>query len=191
MRRKILVVVDMQNDFIDGSLGTPEAQAIVPKIVKKIEAADDDTLIIFTKDTHFKDYLETQEGMNLPVPHCIYEPGKSNNGWCINKDIRSAWLGKENILIIDHEKYEIAPNNTILKHSFGSIELAKFTEYADEVELVGVCTDICVVSNALLLKAFNPEIKISVDAKCCAGTTPENHEAALKTMEMCQIEIRR
>lgn len=191
MRRKMLVIVDMQNDFIDGPLGTPEAQAIVPNVVEKIKDTDENTVVIFTKDTHFKDYLETQEGKNLPVSHCIYEPGEPNDGWCINKDIRSAWLGKENILIIDHEKYGTAPNNTILKHSFGSIDLAKFIDYADEIELVGVCTDICVVSNALLLKAFNPEVKISVDAKCCAGTTPENHEAALKTMEMCQIEIKR
>lgn len=195
MRRKILVVVDMQNDFIDGSLGTPEAQAIVPNVVNKIKNADDDTLILFTKDTHDEDYLDTQEGRKLPVEHCI----NGTNGWCINKAVRSEWLDKEDTLIIDDHPM-VDENNTIGKITFGSLWLARTIKEVLriidngeelEIELVGLCTDICVVSNALILKATFPEADIIVDASCCAGVTPESHEAALKTMEMCQIEIRR
>lgn len=195
--KKVLVVVDMQNDFIDGSLGTPEAQAIVPNVVKKIMDADKNTLILFTKDTHDENYLNTQEGRKLPVEHCIYESEKTNNGWCINKAVRSAWLSKEGALIIDDYPM-VNKNNTIIKITFGSLWLAKIINevlsIADngeelEIELVGLCTDICVISNAMILKATFPEAKISVDASCCAGVTPESHENALKAMEMCQIEI--
>lgn len=191
--KKILVVVDMQNDFIDGTLGTPEAQAIVPNVVKKIDDADEDTLILFTKDTHYEDYLDTQEGKKLPVEHCIYK----TNGWCINKAVRSAWIGKEGTFIVDKHPI-VKENNTIEKITFGARwlykiikEITEVTGYGEEleIELIGLCTDICVISNAMLLKAHFPEAKISIDASCCAGVTPESHENALKAMEMCQIEV--
>lgn len=171
--RKILVVVDMQNDFIDGALGTKEAQQIVSGVVRKIKqykSAD----IYATRDTHTADYLSTQEGKNLPVEHCI----KGTKGWEIRPEI--AELLQEAV-IVD-------------KPSFGSLALAELL-YAEnqkeelEIEMVGLCTDICVVSNALLLKAKMPEIKIAVDASCCAGVTPESHRAALETMKMCQIQV--
>lgn len=178
---KILVVVDMQNDFITGSLGTDQAKAIVPNVKKKIkEAAKNGDLIIYTRDTHYEDYLETQEGKKLPVEHCVYK----SPGWKILDELLppSAY---ERVEIID-------------KPTFGSYELVEriidnneVTPY-DEIELVGVCTDICVVSNALMLKAaFWESPEISVDATCCAGVTPESHEAALKVMEMCQINVKR
>ena len=173
----VLVVVDMQNDFITGSLGTPEAQAIVPNVKKKIEAAaKNGDLIIYTKDTHFEWYLDTQEGKKLPVEHCLY----NSKGWQIPDELLPP-VGYTNV-------------ETIEKPTFGSFILADLLAQTncDEIELVGLCTDICVVSNALLLKArlydFN---EISVDATCCAGVTPETHEAALKTMEMCQINVKR
>lgn len=171
--RKILVVVDMQNDFIDGALGTPEAVAIVENVKAKIREYDPADVFV-TMDTHGPDYLNTQEGRNLPVEHCI----KGSVGWLVRRDIAE---------ILDGAKvYE--------KPTFGSILLAKdIAEIASkediEIEVIGLCTDICVVSNALLLKASMPEVTISVDPKCCAGVTPESHEAALKTMQMCQIQI--
>lgn len=178
---KILVVVDMQNDFITGSLGTPEAQAIVPNVKKKIEeAVKDGDLIIYTRDTHMEDYLETKEGKKLPVEHCVYK----TDGWKIQADLLAP-PKYENAYIID-------------KFTFGSHELptlianSELAKSCSEIELVGLCTDICVVSNALLLKAaFYQTMEISVDATCCAGVTPESHEAALKTMEMCQINVKR
>ena len=191
--KKVLVVIDMQNDFIDGALGTPEAQSIVPNVVKKIKDADEDTLILFTKDTHDEDYLNTQEGRKLPVEHCI----SGTDGWCIKKAVRSEWLGKEDTLIIENHPM-VDENNTIGKITFGSLWLARIiadifrvTDNGEEleIELVGLCTDICVISNAMILKATFPEAKISVDASCCAGVTPESHENALKAMEMCQIEV--
>ena len=174
---KILVVVDMQNDFITGSLGSPEAQAIVPNVKKKIEeAAKNGDLIVYTKDTHFQDYLDTKEGKKLPVEHCLI----NSDGWQIPDEILPP-VGYTNTEVIE-------------KYTFGSLLLAELLARVecDEIELVGLCTDICVVSNALLLKArvYN-DIDISVDATCCAGVTPESHEAALKTMEMCQINIKR
>lgn len=161
---KTLIVIDMQNDFIDGSLGTPEAQAIVPKVKEKIKAYQDrGEEIIFTRDTHGMNYLDTQEGKMLPVEHCL----KGTKGWEIADDL------------------EVPGCSYIDKPSFGWTHWneRKF----DEIELVGLCTDICVVSNALILKAAFPEIKISVDASCCAGVTPQTHKAALQTMRMCQI----
>lgn len=169
---RLLVVVDMQNDFIDGSLGTPEAQAIVPNMVKKIKNWDGD--VVFTKDTHDKYYLLTEEGKNLPIEHCI----RGTRGADINEDIQR--------LIPEEELY------CYNKTTFGAPLLAENIaddDYYDYVELVGLCTDICVVSNALLIKAFAPEIEIAVDASCCAGTTPAKHEAALDIMESCQIKI--
>ena len=168
---KILVVVDMQNDFIDGSLGTPEAVAIVPSVINKIRQYEDGgNLIIYTKDTHFDDYLETREGRNLPVKHCI----KGTPGHDIPADI-----------LRSHEL-------VFEKLTFGSVELISYLKSLefDSVELIGLCTDICVVSNALMVKAHFPEIEVSVDSSCCAGVTPETHEAALTTMKMCQINIK-
>ena len=163
---KTLIVIDMQNDFIDGSLGTAEAVAIVDKVKAKIEAAAAaGDQIIFTRDTHQENYMETNEGKHLPVVHCI----EGTPGW----EIRDG-LYVEGADIIN-------------KPSFG------YTGWSDydfeEIELVGLCTDICVASNALILKALFPEIRISVDASCCAGVTPEKHEAALETMRSCQIKV--
>ena len=164
--KKTLIVIDMQNDFIDGSLGTKEAEAIVENVRKKIDAyreAGDE--IIFTRDTHHEDYLSTNEGKHLPVIHCI----EGSKGWQIRKG-----LDTEGSLIIDKPTFGYKGWK---EHSF------------EEVELVGLCTDICVVTNALLLKTLFPEIRVSVDSSCCAGVTPESHEAALQTMKMCQVEV--
>lgn len=179
---KVLVVVDMQNDFITGSLGTPEARAIVPNVKKKIEeAVKNGDLIVFTRDTHWPDYLSTREGKKLPVRHCI----KNTSGWEIHEG-----------LIPKGYNFVLFRN----KDTFGDVglseEIAEVLLHFDldvtEIELVGLDTDVCVVSNALLLKAaFYETCEISVDATCCAGVTPETHEAALKTMEMCQINVRR
>ena len=164
---KTLIVVDMQNDFIDGSLGTKEALAIVDNVKAKIkEYKDNGDEVIFTRDTHHDNYMNTNEGHYLPVVHCI----ENTEGW----EIREG-LYFEGAKIID-------------KPSFGYTGWGNFK--FDEIEIIGLCTDICVVSNALILKALNPEIKISVDPKCCAGVTPDSHNAALETMKMCQIEIR-
>ena len=173
--KKFLIVVDMQKDFVDGALGTKEAVAIVPSVKEKIESFDGE--IIITYDTHFEDYMETSEGKNLPVPHCI----KDTEGWQLNEDIRKALEGKD---------YTV-----VEKITFGSVDLPDFIEEKTEgenfsAELVGLCTDICVVSNALVLKANFPEAEISVDSSCCAGVTPETHEAALTTMKMCQITVK-
>lgn len=179
---KVLVVVDMQNDFITGSLGTPEAQAIVSNVKKKIDkAVTNGDIIFFTYDTHYDEYLDTKEGQKLPVKHCIHE----TEGWCMPADLR----------VRDYKNcYRVA------KHTFGCYNLPvmvedcirQVTDEPTEIELVGLCTDICVVSNALLLKSyFYEKYDISVDATCCAGVTPETHEAALKTMEMCQINVKR
>lgn len=166
---KTLVVVDMQNDFITGSLGTKEAEAIVPKVREKIaKAIENGDKIIFTQDTHFDDYLETQEGKNLPVKHCI----KDTKGWEIEETI-------------DNIKY---PHTHIQKLTFGSRNLPKHI-FTDEVELVGLCTGICVLSNAILLKAFNTELKVTVDASCCACVTPESHKTALEAMKLCQVNV--
>lgn len=180
---KVLVIVDMQNDFIDGSLGTDEAKAIVPNVVRKIEQSTGD-LILFTKDTHSSDYLETQEGRNLPIEHCIEE----TNGWMINDDVRNAWLRNIKTVIDSNIK-----DNTICKNTFGSKDLVKHLEKLEaninEIEFVGLCTDVCVISNAILVKAFLPEVKITVDASCCAGVTPESHNIALDAMRACQINV--
>ena len=168
----ILIVVDMQNDFIDAALGTPEAQAIVPRVLDKIKNFKGS--IIFTRDTHQSNYMDTQEGKNLPVPHCI----EGSEGW----QIREGLLGHGEIAIID-------------KPTFGSAELGKLLlelnkkEAIGSVCLIGLCTDICVISNAMLIKAFMPEVPVSVDAACCAGVTPQTHLNALAAMKMCQISI--
>ena len=171
--KKTLIVIDMQNDFIDGALGTKEAEQIVESVMHKIKEYNI-TNIYATRDTHGEDYLSTQEGKNLPVEHCI----KDTQGWEIRSEIAELLDGA---VVVD-------------KPSFGSLKLAELLYEENkkeelEIELVGLCTDICVVSNAILLKAKMPEIKISVDASCCAGVTPESHAAALETMKMCQINI--
>ena len=167
---KILVVVDMQNDFIDGSLGTPEAVAIVPSVIEKIKEHEvSGGLVIYTKDTHLENYLETAEGVKLPVPHCIKGT--------VGHDIPSEILRSHELI------FE--------KKTFGSTELAEYIKTLDfsEIELIGLCTDICVISNALLLKANFPDKKITVDSRCCAGVTPTSHTEALNTMRMCQIDV--
>ncbi len=164
--KKTLIVVDMQNDFIDGSLGTKEAQAIVENVRQKIKLYEENgDEIIFTRDTHTKDYLNTNEGKHLPVEHCIV----GTDGWKIADGL------------------EVSGAKYVDKPSFGWM---KWDEFAlEEVELVGLCTDICVVSNALIIKALYPEIHVTVDAGCCAGVTPKTHEAALETMKMCQVNV--
>lgn len=169
---KLLIVVDMQKDFIDGALGTAEAVAIVPKVKEKIEKHDGE--VLFTRDTHEENYMETQEGRNLPVPHCI----RGTDGWQICTEL--APLVKEPI---------------IDKVTFGSSELGTYLreknakEPIEEITLVGLCTDICVISNAMIAKAFLPEVPVRVDAACCAGVTPESHANALAAMKMCQIAV--
>lgn len=171
--RKILLVIDMQNDFIDGALGTAEAVAMLPRAIEEIKkhpAAD----IIATRDTHNPDYMDTQEGKNLPVPHCI----RGTAGWELNDAVKAAVGSAE---VID-------------KPTFGSKVLAeKLAAMAEseelDITLIGLCTDICVVSNALMIKAYLPETRVSVIADCCAGVTPATHAAALETMKMCQINV--
>lgn len=172
--KKILIVVDMQNDFVDGALGTAEAAAIVDNVAEKIRGFEGE--IFATYDTHFENYMETAEGRKLPVPHCI----KGTDGWCLNAKVAEA-LAEKNFTEVE-------------KLTFGSVDLPdlviKVVDGDDfEIELVGLCTDICVVSNALLLKANFPEAEITVDASCCAGVTIDTHNAALATMKMCQINV--
>lgn len=164
--KKTLIVVDMQKDFIDGALGTKEAVAIVDNVKKKIEEyrANGDE-IIFTRDTHQVDYMNTNEGKHLPVEHCI----EGTDGWKIGEGL------------------EVPGAIYVNKPTFGYLNWADYK--LEEVELIGLCTDICVVSNALIIKAVYPEIRVTVDASCCAGVTPESHNAALTTMKMCQVEV--
>ena len=168
----ILIVVDMQNDFIDGALGTKEAEMIVPAVVEKIAAFDGD--VVYTRDTHGERYLETAEGKKLPVIHCV----KDTPGWQIHPEVYAAGAGKT-AAVID-------------KPTFGSAELGAFAIAGnyDAIELVGLCTDICVISNALYLKAHLWETPIAVWKDCCAGVTPDSHANALNAMTMCQIDIR-
>ena len=170
----VLIVVDMQNDFIDGALGTAEALAIVPKVKEKIEGFQGQ--VLFTRDTHHANYMDTQEGRNLPVPHCI----EGSDGWQIRPELEA-----------------LRRTEAVDKPGFGSVQLAELLRAMNEKEpigsvtLVGLCTDICVISNAMLIKAYLPELPVRVDAACCAGVTPESHENALAAMAMCQIEILR
>lgn len=167
--KKALIVIDMQNDFITGSLGTKEACGIVPAVRARCEqAAAEGEDILFTQDTHGADYLKTQEGRKLPVEHCI----RGSHGWEICEELKPF------------------AGTRIEKPGFGSIELAKACAPYEALELCGLCTDICVISNALLLKAFYPEKEILVDASLCVGVTPESHNTALSAMKSCQIELR-
>lgn len=167
-----LIVVDMQNDFIDGALGTAEAVAIVANVAEKIKGFEG--RVIFTRDTHFDNYMDSQEGKNLPVPHCI----KGSKGWEIRAELEA--LRKE---------------QAIDKPTFGSVALMEMLSAEnkispiDSVTLIGLCTDICVISNAMLIKAAMPEVPVILDAACCAGVTPASHKNALEAMKMCQIKI--
>lgn len=169
---RILVVVDMQNDFVDGALGTEEAVGIVPAVAERIRSFDG--RVLYTQDTHESDYLKTLEGKKLPVPHCI----RGTEGWKLCPQIKA--LCKE--VPID-------------KPAFGSVELGRMLkeydsrEKVESVTFVGLCTDICVISNAMIVKAFLPETEIIVDAACCAGVTPESHRQALEAMKVCQIKV--
>ena len=168
----ILIVVDMQNDFIDGALGTEEAVAIVPKVAEKIRGFKG--TVLFTRDTHHEDYLDTQEGKNLPVVHCV----EGTEGWQLREELAP-----------------LCKTAPIDKPTFGSSRLGEILRGLDALEpigsvtLIGLCTDICVISNALLVKAFLPEAPVTVDAACCAGVTPESHRNALEAMKMCQIRV--
>ena len=169
--RNILVAVDLQNDFVDGALGTPEAQAIVENAAKKITSFEGE--IFVTYDTHFDSYMNTLEGKKLPVPHCI----KGTKGHELNPVIAAALNGKN--------------FTSVEKYTFGSFEIAEALEGETELSftLIGLCTDICVISNALILRAAFPDAVITVDASCCAGVSPATHEAALTTMKCCQIDV--
>lgn len=172
--KSFLIVVDMQKDFVDGALGTKEAVVILPAVADKIRAFDGE--IFVTYDTHFEDYMETAEGQKLPVEHCI----KGTDGWELHETVADALKDKT--------------YTAVEKVTFGSVDLPELIAEAAGAEeftatLIGLCTDICVVSNALLLKAHFPEDTIAVDAACCAGVTPEAHEAALTTMRSCQIDV--
>lgn len=174
----ILVVVDMQNDFIDGALGTAEAAAIVPAVAEKIKRFEG--RILFTRDTHSTDYLNTQEGRLLPVTHCV----EGTAGWKIRPEIDA--LRTETP--IDKPTFGSTALGTLLKAQDVDLR-AQGKAGIESVTLIGLCTDICVISNALLIKAFLPEVPIFVDASCCAGVTPQSHQNALEAMRMCQIQI--
>ena len=175
--KKLLVVVDFQNDFIDGSLGTSEAVEIVPNVVNKINDWDGD--IAFTADTHGENYLETNEGKHLPVVHCV----QNTDGWELRAEVAKAVKEKMDAKVFQGVSF--------LKDTFGSLDLMNYISAIgyEYVEFVGLCTDICVASNAIMAKAFLPEAQIVVDPSCCAGVTPEKHDAALETMRSCQIEV--
>ena len=181
-KRKLLVVVDMQNDFVDGVLGTAEAQTIIPAVVKKIESYKaNENYIVYTMDTHTEDYLKTQEGKKLPVRHCICPSA----GWELVPDIAAALKGAKSPEADEAAEYK--------KDIFGSWTLAedikKWEAAIASVELVGVCTGICVISNAVLVKSALPEMPVIVDAACCACVTPESHATALDAMGLLQVEI--
>lgn len=170
--QNVLVVVDMQNDFIDGALGTKEAVAIVPNVKEKIEKFEG--TVLFTRDTHTHEYMSTQEGQNLPVPHCI----RGTEGWEIRAELET-----------------LRTTPAIDKVTFGSSELPNKLLAMHEVEpiesitFVGLCTDICVISNVMVTKAFLPEVPVIVDASCCAGVSPETHKNALEAMKVCQVKV--
>lgn len=166
---KVLVVVDMQNDFIDGALGTPEAAKIVPYVKQVVETFDG--RVLFTRDTHFDNYLDTQEGQNLPVKHCI----QGSHGWQIHEELEA-----------------LRKTEAIDKLTFGASALPQVLSQTDDLESVtflGLCTDICVISNVMVTKAFFPELPVIVDAAGCAGVTPASHKNALEAMKMCQVKV--
>ena len=169
---KALIIIDMQNDFVRGELGTDEARAMLPRLVKKLEAIVEEGAVdlIFTQDTHADNYLETQEGRNLPVKHCI----KKTTGWQIVPEL---------------QKFIPRAKAVVEKKAFGSTRLPSLIKPYEVIEFAGVCTDICVISNALLIKAFYPEQRVQIDAACCAGSTLEAHQKALDVMKNCQCRI--
>ncbi len=177
---KVFAVIDMQNDFLTGALKNDEGVKVIPYIKKRLAGLDKDTMVCFTRDTHFEDYPETEEGKNLPVAHCIY----GTSGWQITEELDPAKIAKDLPM----------PPYIFDKYTFGSRQFASFlsenAERIDEIELVGVCTDICVISNALLAKATLPNVPVFVDAAGCAGVTPESHRTALKAMKACHIHIK-
>lgn len=180
---KLLIVVDMQNDFIDGILGTEDAVKIVPKVVERIKkcSLDENESLIFTLDTHDDDYLNTLEGKNLPVEHCIY----ITDGWKLNEDVADAIFesfGDRDIQL---------PGSCFMKDTFGCRDFFGYQPIADadEITVIGLCTDICVISNAMIVRALNPNAKIIVDSSCCAGATKESHNNALEAMRSCQITV--
>ena len=191
---KVLIVVDMQKDFVDGSLGTKEAQAIVPLVAETIEQmADPNTVVIFTKDTHHENYMNTLEGKNLPVPHCI----KGTAGHSIVDEVFNAYINVIGTYADAYEVYPITDMNPIKvdKPTFGSIELQNILFDIndrigiEEITLMGLCTGICVMSNAILAKATLPEVPVNVIEDCCACVTPESHKTAIEAMKLCQINI--
>lgn len=175
MGQRYLVVVDMQRDFVDGALGTPEAQGIVASVAAKAQAFDG--TVVFTKDTHYSDYLQTLEGKNLPVEHCLH----GTPGWELMPELQ-AIRDERNSFVFE-------------KATFASLDLTMWlaeenvAEPIESIELIGLCTDICVVSNALLIKGWIPEVPLKVDASLCAGVTPDSHKAALATLRSCQVEV--
>ena len=177
---KILVVLDMQHDFVDGPLGSREAQAIVPNVAAKVKqyAEMEDGLVVYTRDTHFADYADTREGRYLPVPHCIFE----TEGWEIIPEVLN---NQAAVVILNKETF----GYSAIAEEIGYIVNGELDQEIDSIEVCGLCTDICVVSNALILKANFPEIPFVVDSACCAGVTPEKHEAALEVMRSCQIDV--
>lgn len=182
---KILVIIDMQNDFVTGALRNEDAIKIVPNVVEKVrKAKEDGDIVLFTRDTHFANYLETQEGKNLPVEHCI----KNTWGWEIIDELKGFVDDKGN-----SNRHPLPPFD---KKTFGSLTLGKYiasltngANTFDKVEIIGICTDICVISNATIIKASCPEVLIEVDASCCAGVTPQAHKNALAAMESIQIKV--
>lgn len=177
---ELLVVIDMQNDFITGALGTEEAKAVVPKVCEKIEGWKDD--IILTRDTHHDNYMDTAEGKMLPVPHCL----EGTDGWQINEDVNQSY--EKMVGMCSGHFFSIVD-----KPTFGSMDLPKVIELKgkkyDRIVLCGVCTDICVISNAMICRAAYPEAVIEVDASCCAGVCPQSHKTALEAMAPCNIKI--
>lgn len=196
--KKVLVIVDMQNDFVDGALGTPEAQAIVPKVADYIRThADKDTVLVFTKDTHDVDYMDTQEGKHLPVAHCI----KDTYGWELAPAIQEAiYDTRDKYFDFDSYFFPYVVDHIVCKPTFGSLDLVNLLYALDddtgmqpgdiaEITLMGLCTGICVLSNAMLAKATLPEVPVRVVEECCACVTPDSHKTAIDAMRLCQIEI--
>lgn len=181
-KKKVLIIVDVQNDFVTGSLGTSAAQAIVPKIKEKFEEyKNNGDYVVYTMDTHNLDYLDTSEGKKLPVEHCIYR----THGWEVIDEIHPAKNNFYNFAVCKKSTFGYEDWPWGLEEILGVDD----DDTAIDIEIIGVCTDICVITNVLLIKTYYPEVKITVDAACCAGSTPEKHEAALDVMESCQINV--
>ena len=184
---RVLVIIDTQVDFVTGALGSMTAQSIIPHMRKRIKKyADGDTLILFTKDTHNEDYDRTFEGHRLPVKHCV----RGTPGWSLVKDISSLADGYSNFLIFSDGE---VVRSRVLKETFGSIKLCEILKQYEyditDITFMGFCTDICVISNVLMARAYLPNTRIIVDASCCAGSTLDKHLAALEVMKSCQIDV--